>query len=132
MGQPNTRRTQVSEGGHTYVSPDMAGVLVEIDARTVAANCYYKITRDGFNLILKTEFFRDAGFTNLAIKRDFTRITGLGGLKLISGIVTTFYEEDGVTVDSVVTTTINRDTDPNNNRILNCASPFTTTEDPKI
>lgn len=128
MGNANAARVQTREENHTFVSPSLRGILFEIDGRLNHANCWMQIDRDGNNLISETRYYRDSGFTNLAIKRVFTR-TELNGKHYITTIATTYYEEDGVTVDSTVTTTVTRNLVATNKEITSCASPFSTTED---
>lgn len=132
MGNNNTRRIETSEGGSTFVGDNQEVINREIDARISNTNFYLTITRDVDNLVQKTEYFRDLARTNLAIKREFTRVTGLGSLKLISTITTTFYEEDGTTVDSTVAYTSTRSSNATLNRILYNDNPFSTTEDQDI
>jgi hypothetical protein len=128
MGNENTRRIQSTEGGSTFVSPNLERLLREIDFRFTTANHWLVLTRDGDNLVQEMRYYRDAAKTNLAVKRVVTRITGLGGLKLISTITTTFYEEDGITVDSTVSSAAIRTSNATLNRITDGNSPFTTSE----
>lgn len=132
MGQTNARRVETTEGGTTFISHNQEGVNREIDSRISHANCYLTVTRDVDNLIQKTEYFRDAARTNLAVRRVFTRISGIGGVKLISTITSTFYEEDGTTLDSTVTCTSVRTSNATLNRITDCDAPMTTAENTKL
>jgi len=123
MPNLDDNRIQVSEQLTSMASDDLADSLKEIDARVMDSNSWNTITYDGDGLISKIEYFSDSAKTKKTIKRDFTRTTGTDGLKYITSISTTIYNDDGST-DSTITTTLTRTSD----KITSCSSVFSTTE----
>lgn len=128
MGNTDAERVQDREAATTFISPNLSGVLQEISDRLACANLFVTFFRSS-NLLTQANFYRDAAKTNLAIKRNYTRVTGATGLSLINTIVTTYYELDGVTVDSQVSSFLSRDlTVSGEDYIQSCSSYFSTTE----
>lgn len=124
MGNTDTSRIQTYEQENTFISPDLSGLIKEIDARIDGANCFPVITRTS-NLISKIEYYSDAGLTNKRIQRTFTRTVGTDQISYITGILTIFYNED-TTEDSRITSVLTRD--PTNLWITSCTNVFSTTE----
>ena len=127
MSNTDARRVEIEEERSTLISPDLASALVEISDRLSGVGFVKFIRVNG--LISRTEVYRDAAFTNLSISRDFTRVLGATGLLLVSGVVTKFFELDGVSADSMVSSFIARDlTVSGNDYITYCSGYFSTTE----
>jgi hypothetical protein len=124
MGNTDTSRIQTYEQENTFISPDLSGLIREIDGRVTGAGCYCAITRTS-GLISKIEYYADAGLTQKRIERTFSRTTGSDNVSYITGIITIFYNDTG-TEDSRVSTVITRD--PTTNYITSCANTFSTTE----
>ena len=133
MPQSNAVRTQHQEGANTFRSKDLMRVMQEIDGRFNSANCWSTITQTA-KLITRIEYFTDAGKTDKAIQKDYTYVT-VSGLERLATITATYYNKD-TSIDSTVTTTINRvgieDADYDEGDIEGCDSPFSTTESEKI
>lgn len=129
MSSTNDIRISTSEGAMTFISGRLASLLLEIDMRQTGHGMFVKYIRtDG--LISRTEFYRDEAKTDLALARDYDRVSGsIGGAMLIEQVVSNFYEEDGVTVDSTVSGFLSRDlTVSGNDAILCCSGYFDTVE----
>lgn len=122
MGQTDATRVQTNEENNTTISADLASALNEIDSRITSKDIYPVITRTS-NLISKIEYYSDLAHTNKLYQREFTRTAGTDLVLYITGIVTTFYNDNG-SIDSTITTTIAR----SNDLISSCNNVFLTTE----
>lgn len=122
MGQTDATRVQTNEENNSTVSSDLASTLTELDSRITSKDVYPVISRSG-GLISKIEYFSDLAHTHKLYQREFTRTAGSDLVLYISGIITTFYNDDG-SVDSTITTTINRTSD----KISSCENIFSTLE----
>lgn len=126
----NDIRIAVTEEQSSFKSSRMDELVKEIDSRTVGAELYTTIVRtpDPNGLITRTEYYSDTAKTKMVLKREFTRVSGLGGSQLVASITTTAYNEDG-SIDSVITTSITRDATPGSNSyIQSSGAPLTTSE----
>lgn len=124
MGQTNANRIQIDESIYTFTDITLANVLLEIDRRLTGRDINKVYTRTA-GLISKIEYFIGP---KKIVERTFSRVTGVGGIERVSGIVTTFYNSDN-SVDSIVTTTISRETPlSTNDKIISCDHVFTTGE----
>jgi hypothetical protein len=122
MGQTDATRVQTNEENNTTISADLASALNEIDSRITSKDIYPVITRTS-NLISKIEYYSDLSHANKLYQREFTRTAGTDLVLYITGIVTTFYNDNG-SIDSTITTTIAR----SNDLISSCNNVFLTTE----
>ncbi len=122
MGQTDATRIQANEEQNSTVSADLASALNEIDSRITSKGVYPVITRTG-GLISKIEYFGDLAHTKKLYQREFSRTIGSDLVSYITGIITTFYNDDSST-DSIITTTIARASE----RITSCDNVFSTTE----
>lgn len=122
-------RIEIQEGAYPSRADRLDGALLELYSATTCANKFTTITRDSDNLIEKIEYFTNAGRATLDHEVTYTRATGSDGVDYITGMVAIFYEWDGTTEDSRVTTTIVRDT---NDLITSCDSVFSTSESTKL
>lgn len=123
MGQTDATRIQTNEEQNSTISADLASALNELDSRITSKGVYPVITRtDG--LISKIEYFGDLAHTNKLYQREFSRTIGSDLVLYITGIITTFYNQDG-SVDSIITTSMTRN---GNDTIINCDNIFSTTE----
>jgi len=129
LSSTNDIRVSTSEEKMTFISQRLDLLLSEIDMRFTGHSMFVKYYRTG-GLISRTEFFRDPAKTNLAIARDYDRVSGaIGGSLLVSQVVSTFYEMDGVTVDSVVSGFLARDlTVTGGDSIICCSGYFDSSE----
>jgi len=123
MGQTDATRVQTNEENNTTISADLASALNEIDSRITSKDIYPVITRTS-NLISKIEFYSDAAHTKKLYQREFSRTAGSDSVLYITGILTTFYNDDG-SVDSTITTAITR---TGSDLISSCNNVFSTTE----
>ena len=123
MGNTDTGRIQTYEQENTFISPSLDGLIKEIDARLIGANCFITINRTD-DLISSIDYFADIAKTQKRIEQTFSRITGSDGVKYITQVLTIFYNED-TTEDSRVATILTRDSD---NRITDCSSSFSSSE----
>jgi hypothetical protein len=125
MGQTNANRVQVNESAYTFTEITLSDVLMEIDRRLTGRDINKVYTRTS-GYISKIEYF--VGSLKI-VQRDFTRVSGVGGIQRVSSIVTTFYNSD-TSIDSTITSTFTRDTPlPTNDKILSCSHVFATGED---
>jgi len=122
MGQMDATRVQTNEENNSTVSSDLASTLTELDSRITSKDVYPVITRSS-GLISLIEYYSDIAHTQKLYQRSFSRTVGSDLISYITGIITTFYNDDGST-DSVITTTISRVSD----RITSCDNVFSTTE----
>lgn len=122
-------RIEVQEGAYPFRGRRLDQILLELASLTTCANTFINITRTD-DLISLIEFFTDAGRTTLDKKIEFTRTTGNDGIDYITGMVATYYEFDGVTVDSQVTVTITRD--GSTDLITQSDNVFSTSESTKL
>lgn len=128
MSNTDASRVEIKEEGSTFVSPRLSDLIKEIDGRVNGANIFVKFIRTG-GLISRTEWHRNDTFSDLAFSRDFTRVSGSLGTLLVSGIVSKFYEEDGITLDSTVSAFLARDlTVSGSDYITFCSGYFSTSE----
>jgi len=123
MGQMDATRVQTNEENNSTVSSDLASTLTELDSRITSKDVHPVISRSG-GLISKIEYFSDLAHTHKLFKRELTRTAGSDLVQYISGIITTFYNDDGST-DSIITTVISRDS---SDAITSCSNIFSTTE----
>jgi len=123
MGQTDATRVQTNEENNTTIAADLASALNEIDSRITSKNIYPVITRTS-NLISKIEYYSDIAHTHLLYKREFSRAAGSDLVLYITGILTTFYNDDG-SVDSIITTAISRNI---SDLISSCNNVFSTLE----
>jgi hypothetical protein len=123
MGQTDATRIQTNEENNTTIAADLASTLNELDSRITSKDVYPVITRT-LNLISKIEYYSDAAHTKKLYQREFSRTEGSDLVSYITGILTTFYNDDGST-DSVITTTITRN---GNDLISSCNNVFSTSE----
>lgn len=128
MGATNATRISVQEGAYSFLSRRLSGILLELDMRLTGRGMFLKFIRSE-GLIARTEFYRDVERTNLALSRDYMRVSGATGVDLISGVVTTFFEEDGLTVDSVVSGFLERDLTVSGQDFIICCSGFFDTDE---
>jgi hypothetical protein len=132
MGQLDILRAQVQEGAYTLTSKNLAHALLELDMRISGANCWMDATYNVDELLESTDYYSDAGKTQLVMRKEFTYGTGIGTIPYITSILKIFYNENG-SEDSRVTVTINRvDLGVTDDKIEDCESPFTTSESEKI
>lgn len=125
MGQTNVNRIQVDESLYTFTESSLSDVLLEIDRRLTGRDINKVYTRTS-NLISKIEYFIGA---HKIVERDFTRVSGVGGIQRVSSIVTTFYNQND-SVDSIVTTTITRESPlSTNDKIVSCNHVYSTSEE---
>lgn len=124
MSNTDATRVEVIEEGLTFISPNLTGVLKEIDSRFTGAGLFVRYVRDVNDLLLRIEYFRDQAKTIMAYYREFNRISGEStGILLIESIVDRYYEKDGVTLDSSVSSYFDRDMS-DNDRIFGVSSYF--------
>jgi len=129
LSSTNDIRISTTESKMTFISDRLDGVLSEIDMRQTGYGMFVKFIRVG-GLISRTEFYRNPDKTNLALTRDYDRVSGaIGNALLVSQVVSTFYELDGVTVDSIVSGFLERDlTVSAEDSIICCSGYFDTSE----
>lgn len=123
MGQMDATRVQTNEENNSTVSSDLASTLTELDSRITSKDVYPVITRSS-GLISLIEYYSDIAHTKKLYQRSFSRSAGSDLVQYITGIVTTFYNEDG-SVDSTITTSISRNGEDS---ITSCDNIFSTTE----
>lgn len=126
MGQANSKRIGVREGGTTFVSPDLGTLIKELDGRLVGADLYMTITRSS-GLISKVEYFAEAARTTLLIERTISRTAGTGGVMYVTGVLTKFFNLNTVE-DSRVTDAFPRTSD----KIVTNEGPLATTESTEL
>ena len=124
MSNVDDIRVRTTEEETSTISPDLLGSMKELDSRVMGADVWTTILFDADNLISEIQYFSDIAKTQMAMKRVFNRTTGSDTIEYISSLVTTIYNEDA-SVDSVITTTLNRTDDV----IDGCSSSFSTTEE---
>jgi len=133
MANPNAIRLQTQEGAYTWISQNLGYLLFELDMRINGANCFLTITRDGAGLIDGAKFYMNIAraASDLRLEITFSRtVSAVDGIAYITGVTKTYYNDDGVTVDSTITETATRDALTDD--ITDCDSPFSTTESTKI
>lgn len=121
-------RVFVQEGAYPGRSFRLDELLLEVFGHLVSQNCFATFTRVS-GLITKIEYFRDIGRTSLSHECLFTYFVGGDGVDRPTSVTQIFYENDGTTEDSRITTTITRDGD---DLITDCDSVFTTSESEKL
>jgi hypothetical protein len=125
MAQINDIRVETTESQISTISPELLGTLQELDSRVMGSNIWSTITYTS-GLISSITYYSDVAKTKMTMRRVISRTLGSDLVNYVTGIVTTVYNDEG-TVDSVITTVFNRDS---SDRIIGCASAFTTTETP--
>lgn len=123
MGQTDATRVQTNEENNTTIAADLATALNEIDSRITSKDIYPVITRTS-GLISKIEYYSDLAHTHKLYQREFTRTAGSDSVLYTTGILTTFYNDNGST-DSIITTTITRN---GSDLITSCNNVFSTSE----
>jgi hypothetical protein len=136
MGQGNALRTSIAEGAYIFRSKNLAGMITELQGMLACADMFVKFYRTD-NLISRTEYYSSPDFVSgsLVMSRDFFRVSGDSGIRLVSEINTVFYESDGITYDSQVSGFIDRAIGVSGfeeNTIQCCSGFFSTEEDTKI
>lgn len=126
MGQANSKRIGVREGGTSFVSPDLGTLIKELDGRLVGADLFMTITRSS-GLISKVEYFAEAARTTLLIERTISRTAGTGGVLYVTGVLTKFFNLNA-TEDSRVTDAFPRTSD----KIVTNEGPLATTESTEL
>jgi hypothetical protein len=121
----NDARVDTKEKETTFKSESLRDTLREIDER-VSHLLHPVITRTVDKLVERIDYYQDETLTKLVFKRDFVRFVGTGGIKLIGGIVTTFYNDNG-SIDSVNTLNLTRNP-TGENFITSCDSIKTSPE----
>lgn len=102
----NDSRIELKEEKSTFTGQTLRELVSELDQR-ISHLLHPVFIRDINELISRIDYYEDNTLTRLVIRRDFTRFTGTGGVKLIGGFVTTYYNIDG-SVDSITTISLNR------------------------
>jgi hypothetical protein len=122
MGRPDLKRLEAAEGAYTFISNNLAKLLLEVDARMNGREVYTTIDRTS-GLIDKIEYFGEVARINKMMELQITYTAGD-----FTTYTWIFYNLDG-SEDSRVVETATRDI---NGDITGCDSVFTTTEDTKL
>ena len=122
MGRPDLKRLEAAEGAYTFISNNLAKLLLEVDARMNGREVYTTIDRTS-GLIDKIEYFSEAARLNKMMELQIAYLSGD-----FSTFTWIFYNLDG-SEDSRVVESVTRDI---NDDITECNSVFTTTESTKL
>lgn len=131
MPQGDVSRNYVQEGAYPLRNERLDLFLKEMTNAMFGIGFVKFIRSDG--LISRVEHYADEAKTQLRMTQDVERVSGATGIDLVSSVVTTIYEEDGITVDSIVSGFLDRDlTVSGNDFIVCCSGYFDTTESEKL
>jgi len=122
MGQPNADTVQFNKTGSSFVTRNLRDVVVELEYRLSGVNVWSTISRiDG--LITKIEYFSNVEKTSKILDIEFSRITGLNGLRLVSSITKKIYNNN--ILEKTITENFSRDVDLNKNIVADSNSVLT-------
>jgi hypothetical protein len=127
MPQGDASRIEVQEGAYPLVNFSLDKFLQEMTNMMFGIGFVKFVRSDG--LISRIEYYRDEEKTNLGMVQDIDRVSGATGVDLVSSVVTTVYEKDGVTIDSTVSGFLERDLTVSGSDFIQCCSGFFDTDE---